>query len=64
MSGVIDEFRISSGARYTVDFVPPKHLDADATTLLSLLLDEGAGTTAGGGKATLVGGPSWVSVAR
>ena len=64
LSGIVDEFRVSSGARYTTNFVPPKHLDADATSLVALLLDEGAGTTSAGGAATLVNGAGWMSVSR
>jgi hypothetical protein len=64
MDGRVDEFRISLGARYTGNFVPPTHLTSDATTLVSLLLDEGTGTTSkeettGAMSASLVGGASW-----
>jgi len=63
LSGVVDEFRVSSGARYTRDFAPPKHLPVDGASLVVLPLDEGSGTTSAGG-AILVNGAKWVALSR
>lgn len=62
IDGVVDEFRVSLTADYTADFAPPTHLLPSGTP--SLALDEGMGTSVGGGVGTLVGGPSWAVVAR
>jgi hypothetical protein len=59
----VDEVRISFAARYTTtSFTPEKHLEADADSRLTLLLDEGGGTKSG--TASLLGGASWVDVER
>lgn len=59
--GVVDEFRVSLAADYAADFAPPAHLGAG---LVSLSLDENAGVSVGAGAGTLLGGPSWTTVAR
>ncbi len=42
-AGLIDEVRVSSGARYGLDFTPPKHYQPDANTLALYHFDEGTG---------------------
>jgi hypothetical protein len=44
-NGVIEQLRISKGARYFDDYVPPAVLDADKDTLLLYRFDEGQGET-------------------
>lgn len=61
--GAIDEFRISSVARYTANFTPAVRLSADAQTLVLYHFDEGVGTSVAdagpaGRDGTLSGGPS------
>ncbi len=69
--GDIDELRISSGARYTVDFNPPARLESDATTVVLMRFDQGSGSTVqsdvpGGPTGTLLGTPlpTYVQVTR
>jgi hypothetical protein len=45
VNGTLDEFRLSSTARYTVSFTPPSHFTADGATILLWLFNEGSGTT-------------------
>ncbi len=71
----IDEFRLSSTARYTASFTAPPNLLNDAGSFLLWNFDEGAGTTSAdssghGFGATLGTGPNvttaptWVAVSR
>lgn len=63
--GLIDEVRLSSGIRYTGNFVPPQApLTTDASTRGLWHLDEGSGTTTADSSAnafngTLVNAPVW-----
>ena len=65
-SGTLDEVRISTMARYTAAFAPPRRLIEDAGTLELYHLDEGTSTTAtdSSGNAntgTLTNGPVWTT---
>jgi hypothetical protein len=54
-SGLIDEVRISSVARYTADFTPEDRFTVDSDTLALWHFDEGTGTTATDEVSGLVG---------
>ena len=41
--GVIEQFRLSSNARYTKEFVPAETVQTDESTLILYQFDEGAG---------------------
>ncbi|MBI3184157.1 MAG: hypothetical protein HYZ28_18645 [Myxococcales bacterium] len=45
VKAVIDEFRLSSVARYTAGFTPPTALSGDSSTVLLWRFDEGTGST-------------------
>lgn len=71
IAGVLDEFRLSSNARYTSTFTPSPHLGADATSLVLWTFDEGSGGVSadlsGHGHAAVLGvgpgagdPPTWV----
>jgi hypothetical protein len=64
MNGAVAGFRISTGERYTEDFVPPTSLEADSDTVVAYDFEEGTGSTAEDGStsgvdATLEEGASW-----
>jgi hypothetical protein len=63
-SGMIDEVRISSTARYTKDFEPEKRHGVDPETMLLYHFDEGVGTVAvdssGNGHDGEIAGGKWI----
>jgi hypothetical protein len=44
VNGAIDEFRLSSTARYPASFTPPTTFTADSGAILVWLFNEGTGT--------------------
>ncbi len=60
-TATVDEFRISPSARYAAAFAPPKHLSS-AGADLTLMLDDGQGSTSDSGKARLYA--PWAAVSR
>jgi len=65
--GTIDEIRISTAARYSRDFVPERHFQADADTLALYHCDEGQGNVIGDctgkGHDGVIAGAKWVTIA-
>ena len=75
IAGDLDEFRLSSSARYVATFTPPTSLVSDASTQVLWLFDEGSGSTSadmsGHGRAASLGvgpgaggPPAWVVTDR
>lgn len=63
-TSLIDEFRMSTGTRYSTNFTPEKRFTLDASTLHLWHLDEGSGTSAAnavsaGPSLTLPSGVTW-----
>lgn len=76
-AGALDDVRISSSARYTVNFTPPASLPApDANTLAQWAFNEGSGQTivdtSGNGRNGVLGAstaagsddPTWIAANR
>ena len=63
--GIIDDVRISRGARYGASFTPPADLDSDADTIALYHFDEGSGDVArdasGNGHDLKIVGAKWVA---
>jgi len=68
LNGLVDEVRISRGARYIEDFEPESHLGLDSDTISLFVFDNGEGTsvqsTTLDGSITLIGNAQWVSTTR